>query len=1266
MAANSAPVISTTSYTTTEDTLFSGNIGATDANGDAITYKVGTTTANGTLTLNTSTGAFTYQGKSNWAGADTFSVTATDSKGAATTKTITLNVGAVADVPSLTVANATASVTALTLTGTAGNDVLTGGWGKDTITGGAGDDVITGDGAAKFTVALSITGSLVDADGSETLAFKLSNVPSDGVLSAGTKNADGTWSLTTAQLTGLTLTTAAASNFALTVAATATEASNGNSAIKTGTINVTVPAGTGDADTIDGGIGNDTITGGKGNDTITGGAGDDTFIFAKGDGLDTLTDTSGADTIKLGTGIISSNLSYTRSGTDLVIAITGGDQITVKDHFGASPVESLILSDGSKINLMKVINLAPTLTAATFSGTEDNALVGQLAASDWNGDALTYSITTAAAKGTVSLNASTGAFTYTGNKDWSGTDTFTVKVSDGAGGSSIQTMTVSYAAVADTPTVSAASVSLPPTAGARTVALDIKGALIDTDGSEALTFKLDSLPGDAVLSAGTKNADGSWTLTPAQLSGLTLNTATTTDFTVQVTATATESSNGATALASANFNVYAPQPGQVLPNLFMGFEDQSIAGTVSTTGIAGSGFTFTLANGQAAAQHGTVAINSTTGAFTYLGASNYSGTDSFDVQIKDSGGTTTTKTVNIDLEAVADAPTITANNLTVPLTTFSLTGTTGADTLKGGVGNDTLKGGDGNDTLWGDTVVPFTIPLDVTAALKDLDGSETLRVKFSSLPPGSYLSAGHYAYEKGSWWVDVDSADLAGLKLTAASASDFTAVVTAYATEGSNSAFATKSASFTVHVPTGAGDDTLDGGAGNDTIHGGVGNDTIAGGLGDDMLFGDAGNDTIAAGEGKDSINGGDGDDTLDAGAGDDSVFGGDGNDTIHGGDGKDSINAGDGNDTAYGDAGDDKIDGGTGDDTLYGGLGNDIVVGAAGNDTLYGEDGNDLVYGGAGDDKLYGGAGNDMLYGEAGDDVMDGGDGNDLLNGGPGNDTLWGGAGNDRLWGGEGNDVLHGGADGDTLLGGGGNDVIYGDGGNDIIDGGDGADTIYGGDDADTIKGGAGDDVIDAGAGNDKVDGGEGNDRFIGGDGNDKYAGGGGFDTLDYSAMSAAINANLALNKVVHGLFIDSTGTIEKVIGTAFDDTLIGSTLDDTLVGGNGADIIHGGNGNDTLWGGAGNDKFVWALADLGTTRARPVDTIKDFGNGTDVLDVRALAAGQTFANRWDAVQVRDTTDGSVVAVNVKGAGFIDVVMLEGVHNVTAQGLYQANELLV
>ncbi|MBF0190335.1 MAG: hypothetical protein HQL99_04205, partial [Magnetococcales bacterium] len=93
-------------------------------------------------------------------------------------------------------------------------------------------------------ISLNLSAMLTDTDGSESLSITLAGVPSGAVLSSGVDNGDGSWTLTSDQLTGLTLTPPANSDadFTLTVTATSTEADGGDVAIQTGTIAVSVAA----------------------------------------------------------------------------------------------------------------------------------------------------------------------------------------------------------------------------------------------------------------------------------------------------------------------------------------------------------------------------------------------------------------------------------------------------------------------------------------------------------------------------------------------------------------------------------------------------------------------------------------------------------------------------------------------------------------------------------------------------------------------------------------------------------------------------------------------------------------------------------------------------------------------------------------------------------------------------------------------------------------------------------------------------------------
>src|SRR6185312_6481613 len=93
-------------------------------------------------------------------------------------------------------------------------------------------------------IALSISSALTDTDGSESLSIEISGVPTGASLSAGIDNGGGVWTLTPAQLAGLTITPPSNSDadFTLTVTATSTEGAGGDTATNTDTILVTVAA----------------------------------------------------------------------------------------------------------------------------------------------------------------------------------------------------------------------------------------------------------------------------------------------------------------------------------------------------------------------------------------------------------------------------------------------------------------------------------------------------------------------------------------------------------------------------------------------------------------------------------------------------------------------------------------------------------------------------------------------------------------------------------------------------------------------------------------------------------------------------------------------------------------------------------------------------------------------------------------------------------------------------------------------------------------
>jgi Ca2+-binding RTX toxin-like protein len=86
-----------------------------------------------------------------------------------------------------------------------------------------------------------------------------------------------------------------------------------------------------------------------------------------------------------------------------------------------------------------------------------------------------------------------------------------------------------------------------------------------------------------------------------------------------------------------------------------------------------------------------------------------------------------------------------------------------------------------------------------------------------------------------------------------------------------------------------------------------------------------------------------------------------------------------------------------------------------------------------------------------------------------------------------------------------------------------------------------------------------------------------------------------------------------DRIFGHAGSDSLTGGAGDDTLAGGAGSDMLHGGSGTNVLTGGLGSDVFVFTDARHNRSAALR-DTITDFNNAYDRIDLSGLAVGLSF----------------------------------------------------
>jgi len=600
----------------------------------------------------------------------------------------------------------------------------------------------------------------------------------------------------------------------------------------------------------------------------------------------------------------------------------------------------------------------------------------------------------------------------------------------------------------------------------------------------------------------------------------------------------------------------------------------------------------------------------------------------------------------------------------------TITGGIGDDYIDGGTGADNISGGDGNDTL---SAGPDDFFDDGASNTIHGDGGNDV------------IYSNGYGLYYGDEGDDVMHAGLGtGETLDGGNGTDTidtSSYSGAYVLDlvTGNTNFSGESYINFENAVTGGGSDNVTGTDDANVISTNNGNDTISGLGGDDTLNGGSGNDSIDGGSGLDTISGGDGDDTLSGGDESDTTA-----NVVHGNAGNDTIySTGDG--SYYGDEDNDLIvagltsffetlDGGAGVDTVdttsYTGSYNfDMATGSTGYAESFVNFENAIT--GAGSDNVSGTSADNSIWTNAGADTLNGLDGNDYLNGGADNDTLQGGNGVDVLDGGAGNDILNGGAGTDTAsfesatafvvvnLGTQGVAQNTRQGMDTLI----GIERLIGSNYNDQLTGGTGNDRLEGGLGNDFMVGNAGNDTFFGGDGDDRMEGGAGDDILNgntgrdtaiYSSATSGVIVNLSVTTAQNtvGAGNDTLNSIERLIGSNFNDSLSGNTSNNVIYGeggndvisaGAGSDVIYGGTGNDSLTGGAGQDSFMF---DTALNAATNVDQIQDFTVNYDkirldssiftqagalgTLDANAFHAGLTAGDASDRI-IYDSTTGNI-----------------------------------
>ncbi|MFD0917327.1 tandem-95 repeat protein [Pseudahrensia aquimaris] len=397
---------------------------------------------------------------------------------------------------------------------------------------------------------------------------------------------------------------------------------NGRDTINAGGGNDLVFGGSG-RDTIDGGAGNDLISGGNGADEIDGGSGDDLIFGGRG-----------ADNIKGGEG---DDLIFGGRGADTIEGGAGNDVV-----FGGRGRDTLIFtaSEDAGEDIMIGGRGRDTLVLRLTQIQQNDAAI--------QADLAAYADFVSARSGGLFTFASLG---------------LTV---DRIENLVIETVGGPIEPVNNAPVVSGA-VDLGELQFGQSNFFNegtLLGNTTDVDGDQLTITAIEA-------SSGTISADDDgFVYAPAdEFSGPVTLTYTVSDGTDSVTATAT-----LTILPQEVVNS-APMVIEELSDLAPEVdEDGFVAGRIAANDDDDDALTYSISSQP---ENGEVSIDSTAGTFTYTPAPNFNGTDSFTVLVDDGQGGEVEQIVDVNVQAVNDAPVVVAEDSTLALSTnedFAATG----------------------------------------------------------------------------------------------------------------------------------------------------------------------------------------------------------------------------------------------------------------------------------------------------------------------------------------------------------------------------------------------------------------------------------------------------------------------------------------------------------------------------------------------------------------------------------------------------------------
>lgn len=672
---NDAPVAQTSGLSVTEDVPQTGNLTASDIDGNPLTYSMVSPPSKGTVEItNATTGAYAYTPNLNATGSDSFTFRVYDGAEYSGSATINVTINGTNDKPAAsggmlgvtedtpengTLAGSDIDGDALTYSVATqagkGNVVVTNPatgtftytpdaneTGNDTFTFRVHDGMVHSDPATVAVTIASVNDAPVANDSSLSVT---EDEAANGTVAATDAEGDP---LIYSQVTGSTngtLTFNPNGTYTYTPNANLTgtdwftfKASDGTQESNTATVTLSID-GANDKPVANNGtltLAEDyTQTGTLGGSDIDGDP--LTYSVASQGGKGTVTITN------------ASTGAYTYAPSANVF---GTDTFTFIANDGTSDSEAATVTV-----TITPVNDAPVANEATLNVTEDETAVGQLTGSDLENDSLTYMLVSGPEKGNLLLNAD-GSFTYTPEMNITGSFPFTFRSNDGTASSATATATLVVGGVNDKPVANAGTLDV-------TEDTPVNGTLTGSDiDGDSLTYNVVAEPAKGTV-AFTDAATGAYTYTPnANAFGSDTFTFKVNDGTVD-----SDAATITVTIAQVNDAPVASDASLAVK------EDEAANGTVTGADVENDPLSYILILGPA---KGMLTLNPN-GTFTYTPHVDATGTDTFTFKASDGTLESPPATISVTIGGANDAPTANEGTLDVTEDTPANGTLTGSD-----------------------------------------------------------------------------------------------------------------------------------------------------------------------------------------------------------------------------------------------------------------------------------------------------------------------------------------------------------------------------------------------------------------------------------------------------------------------------------------------------------------------------------------------------------------------------------------------------------